>query len=481
MDNAASPSHALSLGEGTSADGAINTSEAGASSKKRSKWDTEDQGADVERRSMAPKKKKPKKSHDIPQDSSPASGVASLSIRSASVTPLHPSSSTSDSPNRVEESGSPGSSHENLPSLPARRTRSMYVPQRNEYPTFTSCRSVYCYERLNHIEEGSYGVVFRAREKETGDIVAIKKLKLDEEKNGFPITSLREVMALMICKHENVVPIREIVVGDTLTQVFIVMDFIEHDLKSLLSIMRSPFLQSEIKTLLHQLLSATAHCHSNWVLHRDLKTSNLLMNNRGVMKVADFGLARKFGDPLGDMTQLVVTLWYRAPELLLGETSYSTAVDLWSVGCIFGELILNEPIFQAKGEMEMISMIFKLLGPPTEEIWPGFSSLPLVKTIVIPPPSPPALRQRFRFITEAGLDLLSRLLTYDPEERISAEEALHHPYFREAPLPKHPDLFGSFPSAAAGDKPRKHYDSPSAPQAQRRMAEYFTEFDDLVK
>jgi cell division cycle 2-like len=158
------------------------------------------------------------------------------------------------------------------------------------------------------------------------------------------------------------------------------MDFIEHDLKSLLSIMPTPFLQSEIKTLLQQLLSAVAHCHSNWVLHRDLKTSNLLRNNRGSMKVADFGLARNFGDPLGDMTPLVVTLWYRcvnvdvyykrptvirpyrAPEILLGETSYSTAVDMWSVGCIFGELILKEPIFQAKGEMELLSMVNVLIN-----------------------------------------------------------------------------------------------------------------------
>ncbi|KIO16067.1 hypothetical protein M407DRAFT_34294 [Tulasnella calospora MUT 4182] len=266
-------------------------------------------------------------------------------------------------------------------------TYSRFAPPRSHYPAISSCRSVYAYKRLNHIEEGSYGVVFRAQDLETGDIVALKKLKLDEEKHGFPITSLREIMALMVCKHENVVGIREVVVGDTLTQVFIVMDFIEHDLKTLLTVMPTPFLMSEIKTLVHQLLSAVAHCHANWVLHRDLKTSNLLMNNRGQIKVADFGLARKFGDPLGDMTQLVHLLTYvvfpRAPELLLGETVYSTAVDVWSVGCVFGELLLNEPLFQAKSEIDMLSLIFKLLGTPTEEIWPGFSKLPLVKTLNI--------------------------------------------------------------------------------------------------
>lgn len=188
-------------------------------------------------------------------------------------------------------------------------------------------------------------------------------------------------------------------------RVFIVMDFIEHDLKSLLANMPSPFLASEIKTLVLQLLSAIALCHDNWIVHRDLKTSNLLMNNRGQMKVADFGLARTYGEPLGDMTQLVVTLWYRSPELLLGATEYSTAVDMWSIGCIFGELILKEPLLPGKGQIDQIAkvstflnifsdngrnqlisrrlkqQIFKLLGKPTEDSWPGFSKLPNAKTL----------------------------------------------------------------------------------------------------
>ena len=119
-----------------------------------------------------------------------------------------------------------------------------------------------------------------------------------------------------------------------------------------------------------------------------------------------------------------------APEILLGATTYSTAVDLWSVGCIFAELLLNEPLFQAKGEIEMISMIFKLLGPPTRESWPDYHTMPLAKTITLPAPHPPQLRQKFPYITAAGLDLLSHLLAYDPERRITAEEALKHPYFR---------------------------------------------------
>jgi cell division cycle 2-like protein len=260
-------------------------------SLKRSKWEDDDETPQLAQQPQPKRRVKPKTAKSIEQ-------------------------STSDPPRPV--------------SVPARRSHSIYVPPRTYHPPILPSRSVYCYERLNQIEEGSYGVVFRARDKQTGDIVALKKLKLEDEKHGFPITALREVNALMSCRHENVVGIREVVVGDTLTQcvpcalcdfyvtnllyrVFVVMDFIEHDLKSLLTVMPSPFLQSEIKTLLLQLLSAVAHCHSNWILHRDLKTSNLLMNNRGTIKVADFGLARRYGDPVGvgGMTQLVVTLWYR--------------------------------------------------------------------------------------------------------------------------------------------------------------------------
>ncbi|RSH83893.1 hypothetical protein EHS25_005137 [Saitozyma podzolica] len=337
------------------------------------------------------------------------------------------------------------------------------------------------YTRLNHIEEGTYGVVFRAKCNDTGGIYALKKLKLEEEKHGFPITSLREVMALMAAgAHENVVGIREIVVGDTLNQIFIVMPFIEHDLKTLLADMPHPFLQSEVKTIMLQLLSAVAYCHANWILHRDLKTSNLLMNNRGRIKVADFGLARKFGDPLGEMTQLVVTLWYRSPELLLGGKEYSTAVDMWSVGCIFAELIQKEPLFPGRGEIDQINkasraaflrnfllpfsfFIFNLLGQPNDDVWPGYSSLPLVKNLNPIGPNFSSLRQRFKHLSSDGNSLMSALLCYDPDRRIAAEDAGKHPYFTENPLPKHPDLFASFPSQAAGERRHRALASPPPP------------------
>ncbi|PVZ96478.1 hypothetical protein BB558_007639 [Smittium angustum] len=331
----------------------------------------------------------------------------------------------------------------------------------------SSCRSVdKCYEKLNRIEEGTYGIVYRARDIQTGEIVALKHLKLANEKNGFPITSLREIYTLLLAKHPNIVNVREIVSGSSLNSIYLVMDYIDHDLKALITDMPSVFLQSEIKTLMLQLLSAVGFLHENWIVHRDLKTSNLLMNNFGEIKVADFGLARKYGSPLGPMTQLVVTLWYRAPELLFGEKEYSTAVDMWSIGCIFAELIDKEPLFPGRGEIDQISKIFSLLGTPNENTWPQFSSLPNAKMFTFANQPRSKLREKFINLTQNGIDLLSRMLEYNPKTRITAQEALDHPYFKESPFPKDPSLFPTWPSKSSGEK-RRVYVSPSAPKIPR--------------
>jgi cell division cycle 2-like protein len=244
------------------------------------------------------------------------------------------------------------------------------------------------------------------------------------------------------------------------------MDFIEHDLKTLLEDMPDPFLQSETKTLLLQLLSATAHMHSHWILHRDLKTSNLLLNNRGQIKIADFGLARYTGDPPPQqLTQLVVTLWYRAPELLLGAKTYGFEIDCWSIGCIFGELLTREPLLQGKNEIDQLSKIFELLGVPTEETWPGFRRLPNAKSLTFPKnprTTRPLLRTKFPLLTVAGVELIGRLLALDPKQRLSAEEALGHQFFKEDPKPKSEEMFPTFPSKAGQEKRRRAY-SPGAP------------------
>ncbi|KAI4149659.1 MAG: hypothetical protein LQ340_004510 [Diploschistes diacapsis] len=261
------------------------------------------------------------------------------------------------------------------------------------------------------------------------------------------------------------------------------MDFLEHDLKTLQDDMNEPFSSSEIKTLLLQLTSAVDYLHNNWILHRDLKTSNLLMNNRGQMKMADFGMARYYGDPPPKLTQLVVTLWYRAPELLLGAEKYGSEIDMWSVGCIFGELLIKEPLLQGKNEVEQLTkvsllvlfegtwlttpfQIFELCGIPTDETWPGFRRLPNARSLKIPRTSQKAgsiIRAKFPFLTTAGSELLSSLLALNPKQRPSASEVLAHPYFDEKPRPKAEEFFPTFPSKAGQEK-RRRVATPSAPK-----------------
>ncbi|KAE8384828.1 kinase-like domain-containing protein [Aspergillus alliaceus] len=341
-----------------------------------------------------------------------------------------------------------------------------------QFPTqeWGPCRHVDNFERLNHIEEGSYGWVSRAKDITTGEIVALKKLKMDNSPDGFPVTGLREIQTLLEARHPNVVYLREIVIGTKMDDVFLVMDFLEHDLKTLLDDMREPFLPSEIKTLLFQVLSGLDFLHSQWIMHRDLKTSNLLMNNRGEIKIADFGMARYYGDPPPKLTQLVVTLWYRAPELLLGAEKYGTEIDMWSIGCIFGELLTKEPLLQGKNEVDQVSKIFALTGPPTPQIWPGFRSLPNAKSLRLPQTSsapsgnPPLLpRAKFPFLTNSGLQLLSSLLALNPSSRPTTQECLSHPYFREDPRPKPKEMFPTFPSKAGMEK-RRRRETPEAPK-----------------
>eukprot|EP01132_Coremiostelium_polycephalum_P004518 gene4518-5633_t len=270
---------------------------------------------------------------------------------------------------------------------------------------------------------------------------------MEREKEGFPITSAREIKVLFELKHENIVNLKEIVLGKNINSIFMVMEFIEHDLRGLMEVIKKPFLQSEIKTLIHQLLSGVAFMHENWVIHRDLKTSNLLYTNKGVLKIADFGLARDYGSPIKPFSEGVVTLWYRAPELLLGTTIYSTPIDIWSVGCIFAEIISRDVLLPGTSDIDQLDKIFKLLGAPSEAIWPGFSKLPMVKNLNINVPPYNNLKLKFPHLTDNCFDLLSQLLTYDPEKRISASDALNHPYFTESPPPRDPLLMPTWPSS----------------------------------
>ncbi|CAL7941097.1 unnamed protein product [Xylocopa violacea] len=251
-------------------------------------------------------------------------------------------------------------------------------------------------------------------------------------------------------QHPNIVTVREIVVGSNMDKIFIVMDYVEHDLKSLMETMKQKkqvFIPGEVKCLMQQLLRAVAHLHDNWILHRDLKTSNLLLSHRGILKVGDFGLAREYGSPLRQYTPIVVTLWYRAPEVLLSGKEYSTPIDMWSVGCIFAELLRMEALFPGLSEIDQLNRIFKELGTPNDRIWPGYSKLPMVQKIPFAHYPVNNLRQRFSLsLSDLGIELLNKFLTYDPAQRISAEDALKHGYFTEAPLPIDPQMFPTWPA-----------------------------------
>ncbi|KIW14771.1 hypothetical protein PV08_07556 [Exophiala spinifera] len=343
----------------------------------------------------------------------------------------------------------------------------LHFPSRAIQP----CRHVSQYETLNSIEEGSYGFVSRARKKSSGAIVALKRLKMhNEATEGFPVTGLREIQTLQSCRHDHVVKLLEVVMGDSLRDVYLVMEFLEHDLKTLLEDMAEPFLPSETKQLMLQLVSATEYLHSNWIMHRDLKTSNLLLNNRGEIKLADFGMARYAGHPRPQrLTQLVVTLWYRAPELLLGAEEYDFEIDIWSVGCIFAEFLTREPLFQGNTEVDQLSRIFALLGTPTNETWPGFRSLPNAKALhpILSKSSSSSSSSslsvsKFPYLTNSGLRLLASMLSMDPSGRPSATEILSHPYFKEDPRPKAKEMFPTFPSKAGQEKRRRRA-TPQAP------------------
>ncbi|CAN9515696.1 unnamed protein product [Ophioblennius macclurei] len=314
-------------------------------------------------------------------------------------------------------------------------------------PALQGCRSVEEFQCLNRIEEGTYGVVYRAKDKKTDEIVALKRLKMEKEKEGFPITSLREINTILKAQHPNIVTVREIVVGSNMDKIYIVMNYVEHDLKSLMETMKQPFLPGEVKTLMIQLLRGVRHLHDNWILHRDLKTSNLLLSHKGILKIGDFGLAREYGSPLKPYTPVVVTLWYRSPELLLGVKEYSTAVDMWSVGCIFGELLTQKPLFPGKSEIDQINKIFKDLGSPSEKIWPGYNELPAVKKMTFTEYPYNNLRKRFgALLSDQGFDLMNKFLTYCPSKRIISDDALKHEYFRETPLPIDPSMFPTWPA-----------------------------------
>ena len=245
---------------------------------------------------------------------------------------------------------------------------------------------------------------------------------------------VREIALLRRLHHPNLVQLLDVVVGRRMSSVFLVFEYMNYDLARLIDGQRKPFSAAEIKNLMHQLLSAVAFLHERNVLHRDIKVSNMLYNSQGELKLCDFGLARVCANPVLPMSPKVVTLWYRPPELFLGQKRYTSAVDMWAVGCVMGELLLHGALMPGKTDAQQLDFICSLLGSPTDETWPSMKSMPLFGKVELPQGRESQLTTHFPTLKEHGMDLISRLLAYEPSSRISARDALNHPYFQEPPL-----------------------------------------------
>lgn len=287
------------------------------------------------------------------------------------------------------------------------------------------------YQKLEKIGEGTYGVVHKAKDKQTGEIIALKKIRLEAEDEGIPSTAIREISLLKELQHPNIVRLYDVV--HTERKLTLVFEYLDQDLKKYLDQREGGLDPPYIKSFLWQLLRGVAFCHQHRVLHRDLKPQNLLINREGELKLADFGLARAFGIPVRSYTHEVVTLWYRAPDVLMGSRKYSTPVDIWSIGCIFAEMVTGRPLFAGTSEDDQLDRLFRALGTPDETMYPGILELPEYK--------PPGVRYQAPSSYEhlvpglatdpQGMDLLQQMLCYDPQMRISAQSAMQHPYFAE--------------------------------------------------
>ncbi len=420
------------------------------------------------------------------------------------------------------------------PSISFKRPRQETQPRAtsslsNSYNPATSLYG-YCpnvsdrYKKVGRIGEGTYGIVYKAIDQRTQNVVALKRcLPHHQESDGFPITTLREIEILREislvaqehdtrcktkgmkelngsgskCKpteeeeippHDNIVSLLEVAVGSKSSSVFLVFEYVHFDLAKLIDehyakYSKSPFTSAETKCLTRQLFSAISFLHERCIIHRDLKLSNLLYDkSRGLLKLADFGLARKIIPSEGSdnqdtktfhhhphwrpdtpptvLTPKVVSLWYRPPELLLNADNYAISIDMWAAGCIVAELLLGQPLFRGKNDLDQLSKIVGILGAPCVGDWPGILDMPLVKSGSVELPFSLAsaksndnrmgqctsrgLLDVFSTLSKGGIEMLVNLLRYDPAQRWSGKQCANCLWFREYPRPTHSAFMPKF-------------------------------------
>ncbi|KAK9877961.1 hypothetical protein WA026_020179 [Henosepilachna vigintioctopunctata] len=288
------------------------------------------------------------------------------------------------------------------------------------------------YEKIEFLGEGQFATVFKARDIDTGDIVAVKKIKIgsrQEAQDGINRTALREIKLLQELHHTNLIGLLD--AFGHMSNVSLVFDFMDTDLEIIIKDNTIILSTANIKSYMLQTLQGLEYLHSNWILHRDLKPNNLLVNAAGILKIGDFGLAKLYGSPSRLMTHQVVTRWYRAPELLFGAKQYGVCIDMWAVGCILAELLLRVPLFPGESDLDQLTKIFGVLGNPTEETWPGMKSL--VDYIEFKSFIPIPLKNIFTAAGDDLLNLLEDILVLNPLKRKNCMECLQMKFFSNKP------------------------------------------------
>ncbi|TIC65034.1 Pkinase-domain-containing protein [Wallemia mellicola] len=341
------------------------------------------------------------------------------------------------------------------------------------------------YTLADKIGQGTFGVVFKATSKSTKQVVAIKKILIHTAKDGFPTTSIREISFLKLLNHRNIVQLVDmsfskapnLPLENSNPMFYMVFPYIDHDLTGLLERQDFNPSTSQIKLYMLQLCEGTAFMHANGVLHRDMKASNILISNDGSLKIADFGLARichklqqkNSKSKSRNYTNMVVTRFYRPPELILGEKNswgdYGPEIDIWGLGCIFGEMFTHKPILQGHTDIDQLKRIFELCGDPTSESWPGWETIKGqysidIKTFGYKNGNLKEKFMRYNNFDLSALELLEKLLTMDPKRRISAKDALKLDYFWTKPLPMKKEDVKPLPSS-------HEYDSRKQMQAKQ--------------
>ncbi len=326
------------------------------------------------------------------------------------------------------------------PSPLRKKTKKIIKPRPTVPAEMSASDSIYYRKPGNEsvVGAGTYGKVFKAIHIYTRDQVALKKIRMEGERDGFPITAVREIRLLQHLRHKHVVALQEVMVEKN--ECFMVFEYLSHDMTGLINHPTFTLTPGHKKHLAKQMFEGLDYLHRRGVLHRDIKAANILISNTGILKFADFGLARFYTKShQNDYTNRVITIWYRPPELLLGETQYGPAVDIWSAACVFVEMFTRKAVFPGEGsELSQLDKVYAMLGTPTRNDWPRIVDLPWFELMQ------PVERKKRQFelqyrdvFTPATLDLVTKMFRYDPTKRPNAEEVLAHPYFlEEQPSPE---------------------------------------------